>query len=68
MANQFMYAELIDGVTEQMRNDPKSRIISDGMVFLITNESNTSNYPELSFYEVGNEALFAYKEQLVGFI
>jgi hypothetical protein len=68
MAIQFMYSELLNGVSERMRNDPESRIISDGMLFLITNESNTSNYPELTFEIADQESLDAYSEQLNGLI
>jgi len=34
MANQIMYAELINGVTEQMKGDSQVQIVSDVGLFL----------------------------------
>ena len=60
MENQIMYAELINGVTEKMKKDPQAKIISDTGLFLVTTKSNTSNYPELDFEKVDEEALKSY--------
>jgi hypothetical protein len=61
MEDKIMFAELIDGVTIEMLNDPLVRIVSDTGVFLITRESNISNYPELDFEETDEKALKTYK-------
>lgn len=63
MKNQIMFAELVNGVTTVMLNDPQVRIISDAGVFLVTPKSNTHNYPELQFKEVDKEALEVYNIQ-----
>jgi len=63
-----MYAELINGITIDMLNDSKVRIISDTGLFLITSKSNTSNYPNLEFDVATMESLEAYKHELRGFI
>jgi len=60
MENQLMYAEIIDGFTVEMENDPKAQIISDSGIFLVTTKSNMHKYPELDFYEVCQEAIEAY--------
>lgn len=60
MENQLMYAELINGVTEQMKEDKQVQIVSDVGLFLVTTRSNTSNYPELVFEEIDKEAIEAY--------
>lgn len=64
MENQLMWAELANGVTIQMLNDPKTRIISDTGLFLITYKSNISAYPNLNFIKADNEALEAYNNKL----
>lgn len=61
MEDKIVFAELIDGVTIEMLNDPLVRIVSDTGVFLITRESNISNYPELDFEEADEEALKIYE-------
>lgn len=61
MENQIMFAELINGVTVEMLNDPFVRIISDTGIFLVTPKSNVSTYPELNFEEADEEALKTYE-------
>ena len=60
MENQMMYAELVDGVTIDMLNDPLVRIVSDTGLFLLTPKSNTSNYPELDFEIADEDTLKTY--------
>ena len=56
---QFVYAEVMNGITESMRNDPLVAIISDTGVFMVTTEENSKKYDE-EFYPVCAEAMEAY--------
>lgn len=64
MENHIMYAELAKGITTDMLNDPKVRIISDTGLFLVTRQSNTSTYPALEFKPIQPEALEVYDIKL----
>lgn len=57
---QLVYAEVMNGITEAMRNDPLVAIISDTGVFIVTTEENSQKYDE-EFYLVSAEAKEAYK-------
>lgn len=61
MENQIMYAEVLDGFTVEMENDPNGQIISDTGIFFVTLKSNINKYPELDFFEVCVEAIEAYE-------
>lgn len=61
MENQMMFAELIDGVTEQMKKDSKVTIVSDSGLFLVTDKSNVSLYPGLKFKKIIKEVLTIYE-------
>lgn len=63
-----MYAELVNGITFDMLNDSKVRIIRDTGLFLVTRKNNTKNYPRLEFEEACESSLIAYKDQLKGMI
>lgn len=56
---QLVYAEVMNGITEAMRNDPLVVIISDTGVFVVTTEENSVKYNE-DFYPVDAEAKEAY--------
>lgn len=55
-----MYAEIIEGITIEMENDPNGQIISDNGIFFVTLKSNIHKYTELDFYEVCEAAASAY--------
>lgn len=59
MKTQLVYAEIIDFITDEMREDPLVQIISDNAVFLVTTEENSKQYP-LDFYPVSVEVMEAY--------
>jgi hypothetical protein len=52
MNKQLVYAEVIDSVTEEMRDDKDAVIISDGAIFLVTTEENKLKFPQLEFADV----------------
>lgn len=56
---QLVYAEVMNGITEAMRNDPLVAIISDTGVFIVTTEENSQKYDE-EFYPVCAEAIEEY--------
>lgn len=56
---QLVYAEVMNGISEAMRNDPLVAIISDTGVFIVTTEENSQKYDE-EFYPVSAEARNAY--------
>jgi hypothetical protein len=56
---QLVYAELINGVSLTMREDPLVHIVSDTAVFMVTTLQNSVNYTE-NFYPVDAEAIEAY--------
>jgi hypothetical protein len=60
---QLVYAEVMNGITEAMRNDPLVAIISDTGVFIVTTEENSQKYDE-EFYPVSTEAIEAYYDDL----
>lgn len=49
MKERIMFAELVNGITTSMQEDPLVKIVSDTGLFLVTPKSNISNYPELNF-------------------
>lgn len=61
---QLVYAEVMNGITEAMRNDPLVVIISDTGVFVVTTEENSVKYNE-DFYPVDAEAKEVYGIRLV---
>lgn len=61
MENQIMFAELINGITIEMLNDPLIRIISDTGLFLVTPKTNSYKYPELDFEDADDDALKIYE-------
>jgi hypothetical protein len=62
---QFVYAEVMNGITLDMIGDPLVAIISDTGVFMITTEENSEKYDE-DFYPVYAEASKVYGIQYVG--
>jgi len=56
---QLVYAEIMNDITDAMREDPLLVIISDTGVFMVTTEENSKNYDE-DFYPVGAEGRDAY--------
>jgi hypothetical protein len=62
---KLMYAELTNGVSMSMMEDRKIVIISDSAIFLVAHEVHTSAYPELEFFQIGEEAISDY--ELEGF-
>lgn len=60
-----MYAECINGVSDQMANDKQVDIISDTGVFIITPSNNIGNYPDLEWEEADEQAVNAYKDQII---
>ena len=60
---QLVYAEVMSGITEAMRNDPLVAIISDTGVFMVTTAVNGLKYNE-DFYPVCAEAIEAYYDDL----
>ena len=57
----LMYAE-IELVTDQMKNDSKCTIISDGALFLVTTVENTGNYPDEHFEITDEETMKEYNQ------
>lgn len=57
---QLVYAEVMNGITEAMRNDPLVAIISDTGVFIVTTLENSRMYA-LDFFPVCTEAIEAYR-------
>jgi len=57
----FVFAEV--RVTEQMRKDPKSVIVSDTGVFLVTTEENSQHYPFEEFHPTTRQAVLEYVDQ-----
>jgi hypothetical protein len=60
---QLVYAEVMNGITEAMRNDPLVAILSDTGVFIVTTEENSQKYDE-EFYPVSAEARKSYGIQV----
>lgn len=58
---KLVFAELVDGSTDHMKNDPKVHILSDGGLFLITTPEHAPTYSELMFFEVDEESRRLYK-------
>lgn len=56
---QLVYAEVMNGITFTMLEDPKVVIISDTGIFMVTTEENSKKYNE-EFYPVCAEAMEAY--------
>ncbi len=56
----LVFAELVDGATDQMTQDPKVYILSDTGLFLVTTPEYASTYPELEFLEVDEESYDLY--------
>lgn len=59
METQLVYAEVMNGITFSMMEDPLVQIISDTGVFLVTTLENSKQYP-LDFYPVCTEAIEVY--------
>jgi hypothetical protein len=59
MKTQLVYAEILDFITDEMRQDPLVQIVSDTGVFIVTTIENSRQYP-LDFYPVSAEAIEAY--------
>lgn len=62
----LVYAELMGSVTFDMLADKKLLILSDNAIFIITFEDNAVNYPDETFYPVGEEAMRDYEIRVVG--
>ena len=56
---QLVYAEVMNGITFTMLEDPKVVIISDTGIFMVTTEENSKKYDE-EFHPVCAEAMDAY--------
>lgn len=56
---QLVYAEVMNGITFSMLEDPQVVIISDNSVFIVTTKENSKNYDEV-FYPVDEEGIEAY--------
>lgn len=56
---QFVYAELKDGISFSMLEDPLVAILSEGTVFMVTTLENSRKYDE-EFYPVDAEGMKAY--------
>ena len=63
--NNTVFAECINGVTEQMQNDQNVDIISDTGVFVIMPATHAKNYKSLGFDVAPQEAINAYSDQIV---
>lgn len=57
---KLVFAELVNGLSLEMLEDQKIRIISDGALFLVTTEKHSKNYPSLEFEETDIETLSIY--------
>ncbi len=57
---QLVYAEVMNGITTDMLEDPLVAIISDTGLFVVTTEENSLKYDE-KFYPVCAEAMKAYR-------
>ena len=60
-----MYAECINGVTDQMRNDKCVDIISDTGIFVIMPAAHAKNYSSLEFEPADADAINAYSDQII---
>lgn len=56
---QLVYAELVNGVSFTMLEDPLVHIIADNAIFLVTTSENSSKY-DVEFYAVDEEAMESY--------
>ena len=56
-AQKFVYAEVMNGINDEMRNDPLVAIISDGSVFIITTEENSEKYDNEEFFPTAEETI-----------
>lgn len=56
---QLVYAEVMNGISFPMLEDPLVAIISDGSIFIVTTQENSQNYSE-GFYPVGAETKKSY--------
>lgn len=59
METQLVYAEIIDSISDEMRQDPLVQLISDGSIFFVTTIENAKHY-DLEFHPVCEEAREAY--------
>jgi hypothetical protein len=57
---QLMWAELIDGVTEKMKNDSRVTIISDNGIFIVIPFFAVSCFPHIIFHIADDDALESY--------
>ncbi|MDH5533926.1 MAG: hypothetical protein OEX81_05895 [Candidatus Pacebacteria bacterium] len=63
LVQRFMMCELVDGVTDLMRNDRGLAIISDGAIFAVAREGYAAMaYPELNWVEVDKSSILEYRE------
>ena len=60
METQLVYAEVMNGITFSMMEDPLVQIISDTGVFIVTTLEISKQYPDEDFYPVCLEAIEAY--------
>ena len=63
---QLVYADVMNGITFTMLEDPKVVIISDTGLFIVTTEENSKKYDE-EFHPVCAEAMDAYSKELRSF-
>jgi hypothetical protein len=56
----LVYAELVDGATTEMINDPKVFILSDGALFLVTTPEYATTHPDLTFFPIDEDSYNAY--------
>lgn len=56
---KLVYAEVMNGISFEMMEDPLVVIISDTGVFIVTTEKNSRKYDE-EFYPVCDEAIKDY--------
>jgi len=61
-AQKFVYAEVMNGITDEMRKDSLVAIISDGSVFIITTEENSKKYDNEEFFPTEEETIMEYNE------
>ena len=59
-----LYAAELMIVTDEMRGDPCSVIISDGATFLVCTLESKANYPELEFWQIDDDAIQSYASEL----
>jgi hypothetical protein len=59
METLLVYAEVIDFITDEMREDPLVQLISDGAIFFVTTVENSKRY-DLDFYPVHKDGMEAY--------